>query len=375
MNNGLINGERIRQARELRGLTQKDLADRIEVRQSAIAQIEGGVFQPNERIVNAISMQTGFPRDFFRQPPSVDFPLGSLLFRARASMTATQRVQAYRYGQVIYGIAESMARRMRGFEPRLPRLDDDPVTAASILRATFGVSPDVPFPNLIHKLELHGVFVLRVPTPLEKRDAFSVWAGSDPQRPVIVITADAPGDRLRFSVAHEVRHLLTGPSGTIPDIERDADRFASELLMPEDAMRQEMVPPVTLSLLATMKLRWGVAIAALAHRAHDLTIISDRQYRYLFEQISRSGWRTSEPDHLAIPPERPRAMRQMAEKLYGNPLGEINYQKLAADVHLTTRFVQDVIEAHAGREAKKSVQQEQAPSDNLRQFPRNRKGG
>lgn len=42
----MINGDRIKQAREIRGWTQKQLAERIGIKQTTISQIESGVLQP-----------------------------------------------------------------------------------------------------------------------------------------------------------------------------------------------------------------------------------------------------------------------------------------------------------------------------------------
>jgi Zn-dependent peptidase ImmA (M78 family) len=88
--------------------------------------------------------------------------------------------------------------------------------------------------------------------------------------------------------------------------------------MPEKAMRREITTPVTLTSLAALKPRWGVSIQTLIYRAHQLGIIADRQYRYLFEQISIRGWRTREPENLDIPVERSRTLRKIVELL---PLG------------------------------------------------------
>src|SRR5690242_15131605 len=96
----MINGERLRQARELHGFTQTELAERVQVEQSLIAQIEGGKKQPSERILEAIALATGFPPSFFKQMNGLDFPAGSLLFRAHAFVGKLQRAQAHRYAEV-----------------------------------------------------------------------------------------------------------------------------------------------------------------------------------------------------------------------------------------------------------------------------------
>ena len=60
-------GERIRQARELRGLTQVALAKALQINQSAIAHIEGGRNEATEEYIKAVAFQTGFPPAFFKQ--------------------------------------------------------------------------------------------------------------------------------------------------------------------------------------------------------------------------------------------------------------------------------------------------------------------
>lgn len=150
-----------------------------------------------------------------------------------------------------------------------------------------------------------------------------------------------------LALAHETGHLVLHRSlqGELKGIDQEANRFAAALLLPKAAMLQEIVPPVTLTSLAELKPRWGVSIQALIYRARDLGIITDRQFRYLFEQLSRRGWRKQEP--LAIPVERPRAVRKMAEILYGVP---IDHRQFAARAGFRPQFAKDILELHASRE-------------------------
>ena len=144
-----------------------------------------------------------------------------------------------------------------------------------------------------------------------------------------------------MTVGHEIGHLVLHsqreylPSGA----EDEADEFAAELLMPEAAMR-ELVTPLTLTRLAALKPKWRISIQALIVRAKQLEIVSERQYRYLFEQIGIQGWRTIEPENLAVEPERPRALRQLAELFYGNA---VDTKKLAKAMAMPEALVKQVI--------------------------------
>ena len=342
----MIDGDRVRQARELRGLTQTKLAKQIGVGQSAIARIERGDLQPRSELVETLALQTGFPPSFFSHRTTYDFPLGTLLFRARASMTSRERSRVHRYAQTFFEVVEQLSSQVSKIGLRLPRFTEEPITAARVTRAALGLSPDRPINHLLDCLERGGVLVLALPITFEGADAFSVWAGTNLQRPIVVVSSGKPGDRLRFSVAHEVGHLVMHQAltGSLAKIEREADRFAAEFLMPEEAMRQEIVSPVTLTDIAELKPRWRVSIQSLVRRARDLQIITERQYRYLFQQLSARGWRTREPSNLDIPVEKPRFVRKIAEVIYGSP---IDYRKIASDVGLTSHFVAEFMEIYA----------------------------
>lgn len=108
---------------------------------------------------------------------------------------------------------------------------------------------------------------------------------------VIVINADHSFTRKRFTVAHELGHyfLRDKPqqcfahrdAGRVDNEERDANRFASELLMPEDDFRREynetasmysskalsMVIP---SIIATVADKFNVSEAAAEIRMREL---------------------------------------------------------------------------------------------------------
>lgn len=343
----MIHGDRVRQAREFRGLTQTELAARAAVQQSTIALVEAGLRQPSPDLLEAISLATGFPPAFFRLGPPPQFSLGSLLFRAQASTTAREKAQAQRWGEIVFETSRQMAERVVTTNPlRLPKLnaDTDPERAAEIARGALGLAPDRPVPHLINRVERSGVIVLALPTELPRRDAFSLWTESTPITPLIAVAQGVPGDRLRFSVAHELGHLVLHSSlkGGMAAVERDADRFASEFLMPEAGIRQELVPPITLSLLAELKPRWGVSMQALAVRAKSLGILTPGQASYLFRQISSRGWRKKEPVELIA--EKPRAFRKMAEVLYGEP---IDIRRFASETSLPPALVAEILEAHA----------------------------
>jgi Zn-dependent peptidase ImmA (M78 family)/transcriptional regulator with XRE-family HTH domain len=367
----MTDGERIRQARELRALTQTELAERVGVNQSSIAQMEGGVVRPADATLEAIALTCQFPPSFFDQAPPPPFPEGSLLFRAQRSVSARERNRARRYGQLVYELAVGMADRLDVPPSRVPQVarGESPPRAAQLTRSSFGLPPDTPIPHLVSELERSGIFILAIPVQLAKQDAFSLWTARLQPTPVIALLQGASGDRLRFSVAHELGHLVMHRSlgRTRKLLELEANLFASEFLVPSQAITAELVRPVTLENLRSLKARWGVAIQMLAMRARDVGVITDNQRTTLFRQLSARGWRTREPGYLVA--EKPRAVRKMAELLYGP--GNIDARRMATDFSLSSAMVIEVLAAHAeASDMIATVAQAPTAGGDLIRFPR-----
>ena len=281
------------------------------------ARIEDGTTaSPSLDLIDAIALETDVRPAFFEREPVPALPPGSLVYRARSKVSASERHQASQYVRLLVEQMQEMATRLSLPQLRLPQADD-PAQAARLTRVFLSLDPLRPVPHLVNTLERHGIVVLGLPFEMQKIDAFSTWAIVDGERPVITLSSGNPGDRIRFSVSHELGHLVMHRGLNRPgqDIERDADKFAAEFLLPEQPMRQILSEQLTLANAAKLKARWRVSIQTLVRRARDLGVITDRHYRYLFEQIGRRGWRKTEP--VDVPVERPRLFRQIAEMVYG----------------------------------------------------------
>lgn len=371
----MISGKRVQLAREICGYTQVYVAEQTGVHQGTIAYIERGRYQPSDELLERIAMLTRFPPAFFRQGDPPEFPDGSLFFRGRSDLHAGERDQARRHGQLAFEIATTLARRLRVVSPRLRAIADeatDVATAAHLTRNVFGLSPDTPITKLVQSAEKAGVFLLSVPFSHKDVDAFSTWAEADIRRPVVVTFGGVPADRFRWSVAHELGHLALHHSlqGGINAFNKEADRFAAELLLPKQALKDEIEEPVTLTSLAPLKPRWGVSLRALVRRAHDLDKTTERQYRYLIQRLNDEGWQYEEP--ITVAQEKPRALSRMAELLYTSPDGGIDYGKLASELNLSTQRVRAILDLYSGKSEspQRSVQAPLEQHDNIRELKR-----
>jgi Zn-dependent peptidase ImmA (M78 family) len=161
-------------------------------------------------------------------------------------------------------------------------------------------------------IEEAGGYVLVRDLETRELDAVSQWASGE--APLFLLNEQAPTDRFRWSLAHELGHIaMHAEPGSSSVQERQADEFASEFLMPASTIRTVLRGEVDLNRLLVLKQQWGVSMASLARRALTLGRISDWQYRNLMVEMSALGYRTQEPGTL--PPEHPLRLRTLVTRL------------------------------------------------------------
>jgi len=338
-----IDGGRIKQAREIKGWTQEEFAQLLDVSQPYISAIEQNAQTPSESLLEALSLTTGFPAGFFSKS-MLDFPLGSLLYRKTRKIPSATTAQLRQTARaIVNAVAEMEARHFKSIKVQVPRLgSSDPREAARLVRSALGLSPDEPIVGLARRLERSGALVFYLPFSVEGFDAFSVWSDEDDRRPVVCLRPGAPGDRIRRTLGEELGHLVLHQDflGAIREIEEEADIFSGELLYPEAAMKRELALPLTLTGLAEQKRRWGVSMSAIAHYAEKRNIISARQKQYLRSKLLRRGWLEREP--VEIPAEYPRLLRQMVESLSGVK----TVRDLAKELEVSPSLFSEVLEAN-----------------------------
>lgn len=318
-----INAEMLVLAREMRGLTQAEVAKRAGIAQATLSKYENGTIEVSEDHLAKLAAALGFPPSFFRQQ---DRAFGSMCFshRKRQSLQVRQLKQIHAKFNVnllqIRRMLQSVEIDNSLTFPAMP-LDEyeTPEEVARALRAAWRMAPG-PVRNLTAIIESSGGIIFMLPLETDKFDALSLWAPKMP--PVLFVNEKFPGDRLRFNLAHEVGHLIMHAVPS-PNQEEEADRFASEFLMPADEIRPYL-SRLTFDRLATLKSYWKVSMQALIRRAYTLGMISERQQRTFFMNMSAKGWRKKEP--VEIPLEKPSIVRSVVDvhlKDHGYTIAEL----------------------------------------------------
>jgi len=315
-------GERVKLAREARQLTQTQLASAAGISQGSLSDVEKGrIAQPSREIVAAIARATTFPLSFFHLGPLPDFPEGNYrkLRRGTTKTAAQVRAEVRQLAEVVLRAEQLVTLPPVVIEP-IRQLNDleEVENSASEVRVVFRVGRLDPISNMTRAIERSGIVVVPLATEIEDHSGFSAWPDFGLEgRPIIAICRGYSGDHDRFTLAHEVGHLVLHTLRMKIDhacAEREANRFAGALLLPADAAREAMPAPITLRVLMDVKARYGLSIAASAQRALDLGLIGNNHFVSLRKQMSTRGWNKEEPVEVAT--EQPvvikKAIRVMA---------------------------------------------------------------
>jgi Zn-dependent peptidase ImmA (M78 family) len=305
-----MNPRMITVARESRGLTQNQLAKQAGIPQGTLSKVENGLAElPVERL-EAIADVLDYPVELFDwSDPVYGFGSSSFHHRKQQSLgqTTLKKVQANL--NLLIGRLRRLSEGIEISAPfRLPILDiedhESPEEIARIARATW-MLPMGPVHNVVDVIEAAGGLMLRRDLGSPRITALSI--NPPGARPTFLLNGGLSGDRERFTLTHEVGHLIMHE---VPreEAEREADRFAAEFLMPAAEIRSSLAN-IDLAKAAALKRYWKTSMSSLIRRARDLDVISERRYTSLMVQMSQRGYGRNEP--VEIPLEQPTVVDTM----------------------------------------------------------------
>lgn len=298
--------ERLKLARKGAGLSLRNLAEdmgRI-VSAQAIGRYERGEMLPSSPVLIGLSKALNVSPGYLLSPSAVR--ACGVEFRKTAKTRASEhaRVEAAvlshldRYLQIeeLLGLASHEWGQPKN-APYPIRSMEDAENAAHLLRKDWNLGGD-PIPNITELLEEHGIKVLNMDFSVSVDGLTCKAARPDHEDvPVIAISAAKSVERQRFTLAHELGHLLVRICDKNLDEERVCHRFASALLMPRDDLLFEIGKHrhrLGYAEIIQVKQIYGVSAAALMVRLKDLGIISQASMATVFRGMGRK-WRSQEP--------------------------------------------------------------------------------
>ncbi|MFF8418840.1 ImmA/IrrE family metallo-endopeptidase [Streptomyces sp. NPDC094461] len=313
--------------RESRGLTQADVSAAMTkaspmgataVSQGYVSRAESGRLAVCDDRLEWYAAALGYPQDLLCVDPQVGgVGVGLIHHRKKAALSASVLRQVHAQLALtrmqLEGITSAAGASDQASDFLRVPLDllTTPKDAARQVRKAWRLPPG-PLPDVIKAVENAGALVVVRDLGSDLLDAVSQWDGSG--SPLLLVNGQAPGDRCRFSVAHELGHLVMHVEpGTGSQQEKQADAFAAELLMPAADIRNAFKGGVDLQRLMELKRTWRVSMSALLRRALDLNALTEWQHRTLVIEMSALGYRTAEP--VEIPREQPRTVPALVRTL------------------------------------------------------------
>lgn len=296
-NSQRISPSRLQVARLRRGLTKADLANRIGVSPSTLSKWEADG-PPTSRFASLLEdlvSTLDFPPAFFTAD-EVDIPsLEHTLFRAGSRATQRQKLAAISSGVNANILLKWLRTHFNYPSPDIPDLTGmSPAEAARYLRSIWALG-DMPIPNSVQLAESKGVAVVGLPPAASAVDAFSIW---EDDQPFIFLARRRTPEGTRFDLAHELGHLLlhskSDPDSTT-DREDEANKFASEFLIPTDVIHANLRLHPSLDDILRLKSKLKVSAMAALTAVFNAGKLSDRQFRQHLGILSSRGFRTSEP--------------------------------------------------------------------------------
>lgn len=309
----VVNHQQISLARDFRGYSQENLAGQIGIKQGTLSKIEKGVLEPSIELVNRMADTLNLPNTFFYEDISY-LGLPATFFRRRMSVSqqflkriaAQINVSRLHLKKILdaFHLDSFKALHLDGYRGAQE--------IAKKYRQTLGI-PAGPIANLTEIIEQHGIIVIRTNLGTNLVDGFSIVEQNMP--PLIFMNHRIPGDRWRWTIAHELAHIVLHGFSAQPeqdkDIEVEAHAFAAEFLMPAEDIRGYFATGFNLTKAAGLKPFWKVSIQALIMRAADLGYLSQHQKARMMAKLGLMGYRKTEPN--TVPQEQPRMLRAMVD--------------------------------------------------------------
>lgn len=315
--------DRIRQARLAAGLTLGALGEKVGVSHTAIQKYEKGLLTPSSSQLLKLARACGIRTEYFFRSHKVE--LLQPEFRKLASFgKAAQDALKIKVVDLVEKRVELLGTfpnspllaftSPAGLPERIQSLDEIEAFADQVRNAwQLGMNP---IADLTDTLEAVGLLVIVVDEENSKFSGLTAKARTDDGRayPVVAVSKRWPGDRQRFTLAHELGHLLL--EGRLADDineEKACDRFAGAFLAPRVAVlhllgRQRHA--LEWQELYVLKHEFGLSMAGWLQRAKQCGVISEAVHLTMVKRFSANGWRKNEPGD-PLPQEYPRLFDQL----------------------------------------------------------------
>ncbi len=313
-------GERIHQARKASGLSLRALAEKAGISAMAISKYENNQSVPSSGVILNIAKALGVRTEYFFR--HVTIRLENVNHREHEKLPEKEELK------VRADVTDQLERWVM-LEKFLPvpwsrpfELPPDSHEQISDYDEIEGIATGVrkhwnlglnPVPDLIDTLETKGIKVFI--TKYDGHKNFNGLSATVNGTPVIVVGKHWEGDRQRFTLSHELGHLvLHGRLSDLLDEETACHRFAGAFLAPQEMVksvlgeRRTWLEPQELMML---KHEWGLSMQAWSYRAHNLGITSKEAHKEIWRRYLQKWKKAQREPDPQVPKEKTRLFAQL----------------------------------------------------------------
>lgn len=289
MNNIVAN--RIKNARILKCLSQQNVADELGVSKQMICKYENGESMPTSSKLLDLSKLFGLKIDYFFS--SFQIELGEINFRKKSTFSKKKQeslkeqikinLENYLWIEDTLSIDYNFKNSIRNC--KINSIEDVENMVLK-LRNEWNIGVD-PIHNIIQLLEDQEIKVIELYDVDEKFDGMATYVNN--KFPVIVVNGNFPVERKRFTLLHELGHLLLNlPECNSKQEENYCNKFAAEFLFPKNIVIKEFGGKrdrITLTELISKQKKYGMSIPAIVYRLVDSGVLSKQRHTNFYKKI------------------------------------------------------------------------------------------
>lgn len=298
----MINIQRLIDLREMNGLSRKDLANKLSITEQNVWQYENRLIDPSFVVLRKLT-------DLFAVNPDYFFNVGSishvavkenLTYRTKRNQPTKPDKYELRYIDFVHyyigyfeqflaiknrdlmSIQKNIHRKynmLMTYEEHMKIIDD----LASDVRESLIIKDNK---EIMYILEQYGIYILERKLP-NKQDAYSIWVKDTPY--IVLNNSGQSETRRTYSLAHELGHLLMHRGIDISELtlteynnlEREADEFASCLLLPKEEINKAFVAinnPSDPKEYLFLEKQYHLPVSTIENRCYRLGLLNHCQH-------------------------------------------------------------------------------------------------
>lgn len=369
----LFVGKSLTNIRILNNISRKELADKVGITEQAIWQYENNHVSPKLAVINKLKSIFNVKASYFLKEDLLSLYTNNInakniAYRSDSVNSLSKTQSETTHIRFIDAFLKKIEQRILYPANIIKDIREEVIEfinvnknmerhnqikhIAGIARKRIGLSEESN-QNILFLFEKSGIFIFEKYIG-DDIDAYSLWSEDD-RAYIMLGTIRKTAARRNFDLAHELGHLLLHFTCefTMQDtdsyrlLEKEANQFAGEFLIPEENFVEEcnrIIKRSNPEAYIDMKKKWQVSLQFIAVRAFDLELINYQQYRYFFMLINKKDYKKIEPLDNVIPVKSATKVKSILQLLFEENLYTVS--SLLDELNVDIKFLSQLTGIH-----------------------------